>query len=143
MAASITTTTTNENFETYSLIWLDASVNNSKENLKAQQKLRACINHLLTFETEQQSLEYIQSISQDDRIILIVSGSLGRNIVPQIVSLRQIIAIYIYCMDVIVNKKWSHSYVKIKGVHNRLDDLIKQIKLDQIQREVKSKKVYR
>lgn len=135
MAASITTTTTNENFETYSLIWLDASVNNSKENLKAQQKLRACINHLLTFETEQQSLEYIQSISQDDRIILIVSGSLGRNIVPQIVSLRQIIAIYIYCMDVIVNKKWSHSYVKIKGVHNRLDDLIKQIKLDQIQRE--------
>lgn len=88
-----------ENLETYCLIWLDAAVNSSKENLKAQQKLRATINHLLSFEEEQQCLHHMDSLPKGDRVVLIVSGRLGRMIVPKIIQVRQIISIYVYCMD--------------------------------------------
>jgi len=99
--------------KTYTLIWLDANVNNSKENLKAQQQLRSIISCLFTFDNDERCLEYISSSSKDARIILITSGSFGRNIVPQIVSLSQIIAIYIYCMDKKANKQWSQQFSKV------------------------------
>ncbi len=95
----------NENLETYCLIWLDASVNGSQENIQAQQQLRSSINYLLTFQDDQQYLQYIDSVPKDDRIVLIVSGRLGRIIVPQIVQLRQIISIYVYCMDKKANEQ--------------------------------------
>ena len=56
-----------ENRETYCLIWLDPSINSSKENIQAQKQLRTLINHLLTFEDDQECLKYIHSLSKDDR----------------------------------------------------------------------------
>jgi hypothetical protein len=72
-----------ENLETYCLIWLDTSVNELPENIRAQKELRKSINHLITFENDQQCLEYIESLSKDDRIILIVNGRFGHIIVPK------------------------------------------------------------
>ncbi len=102
-----------ENLETYCLIWLDASVNSSPENVKVQQQLRSSINHLLLFEDDQQCLEYIHSVPKDDRIVFIVSGKFGQIIVPQIVQLRQIISIYIYCTDKKANEEWSRHFTKV------------------------------
>jgi hypothetical protein len=114
MATSmITTTQKDENLETYCLIWLDASVNSSQQNIDAQKQLRASINHLLTFEDDQQCLQYIHSLPKDDRTVLIVSGKLGRIIVPKIVQLRQIISIYVYCMDKKANEQWASQFSKV------------------------------
>ena len=103
-----------ENLETYCLIWLDAAVNKSKENIEAQTKLRASINHLLTFEDEQGCLDYINTLPTDDRIVLIVSGRLGRSIVPEIVKFRQVISIYVYCIDKKGNEEWSSKFAKVR-----------------------------
>lgn len=103
-----------ENLETYSLLWLDAAVNKSKENIEAQTKLRASINHLLTFEDEQGCLDYINTLSTDDRTVLIVSGRSGRSIVPNIVKFRQVISIYVYCMDKKGNEEWSSEFSKVR-----------------------------
>ncbi len=113
MANAVSLSKTNKNLETYGLIWLDASVNNSQENIQAQQQLRASINHLLTFEDAQLCLQYINSLPKDDRSVLIVSGRSGRIIVPQIVHLRQIIAIYVYCMDKKANEQWALHFSKV------------------------------
>ncbi len=109
----ITTTQKDENLETYCLIWLDAAVNSSKENIAAQKQLRASINHLLPFENDQQCLQYIHSLPKDDRTVLIVSGRLGRIVVPQIVQFRQIISIYVYCMDKKANEQWASQFSKV------------------------------
>jgi hypothetical protein len=106
-------TQNNQNRETYSLIWLDASVNCSQENIQAQKQLRASINHLLTFEDNDRCLEYIRSVSENDRIVLIVSGRLGRNIVSKIAHFRQIISIYVYCMDKPANEEWAQHFPKV------------------------------
>jgi hypothetical protein len=102
-----------QNLETYFLIWLDAAVNSSKENVEAQQQLRTSINHLTTFDDDNECEEYIRSVSREDRIVLIVSGQLGQKIVPRIHQFRQISSIYVYCMDKKKNKQWAQDFSKV------------------------------
>jgi hypothetical protein len=111
--ASLTQQT--QNLETYSLIWLDAAVNSSQENVDAQQQLRTSINHLRIFEDDNQCEEYIRSVPEEDRIIMIVSGRLGQHIVPRIHHLRQVFSIYVYCMNNEKNEKWAGKFDKVRS----------------------------
>lgn len=101
------------NVETFSLIWLDATVNTSPENIKSQSILRESINQLKTFDNGDECIKYIEYLSANDRIILISSGSLGRSIVPRIHELRQIFSIYIYCMNKEANEQWTKKFIKV------------------------------
>ncbi|CAF3945779.1 unnamed protein product, partial [Rotaria sp. Silwood1] len=68
---------------------------------------------------------------------MIVSGRLGQEIVPSIHKLRQVISIYVYCMDKEVNRKWVDKFAKVKAVIVELDELIVRIKTDyKIQKKV-------
>jgi hypothetical protein len=103
----------NNNLETFSLLWLDAQVETSDENRQAQKQLRNIINHLKTFDNENDCQQYILSIPLQDRVVVIVSGRLGRTIVPHIHHRRQIISIYVYCMDKQANEQWSKNFTKV------------------------------
>ncbi len=101
------------NVETFSLIWLDATVNTSPENIQSQEILRESIDQLKTFDNGDECIKYIEYLSANDRIILISSGSLGRSIVPRIHELRQIFSIYIYCMNKEANEQWTKKFIKV------------------------------
>jgi len=101
------------NLTTYPLIWLDSLVNTSEENLDGQKLIRASIDHLKKFDNVNKCEEYIRSIAQDERIILIVSGRLGREIIPRIHQLRQVSSIYVYCLDKSANEQWAKQYKKV------------------------------
>jgi uncharacterized protein (DUF4213/DUF364 family) len=103
------------NLETFSAVWLDASVNTTEENIQAQEQLRAVINHVKTFEDDKNCEDYIRTISENDRIVLIASGQLGKEIVPRIQQLRQIFSIYIFCLNIKANEKWSKEYIKVNS----------------------------
>jgi plasmid stabilization system protein ParE len=103
-----------DNLETFSLIWLDAKVNKTRDNRRAQQKLRHIINHIKIFKDQQQCEQYILLLSPQDRVVLIVSGQCGRQLVPQIHQLRQISSIYVYCMDKEGNEQWAKDYTKVE-----------------------------
>ncbi len=95
------------------LIWLDANVN-VKETRDTEQNLRSIINHLRKFQDVKQCQEFIEQISEKKRLVLIVSGRLGQQIVPSIHKLRQVISIYVYCMDKKSNEKWACKFPKVK-----------------------------
>ncbi|CAF4142408.1 unnamed protein product [Rotaria sordida] len=117
----------------FCLLWLDINV---YENRDIEQKLRSITNDLRKFYDVKQCQEYIEQTSEKDRFILIVSGSLGREIVPSIHKYPQIISIYIYCVDKEGNEQWSSKYSKVKGVVVHHDDLVLQIKTEhQIQKQ--------
>ena len=101
------------NIATNYLIWLDSPVNKSEENIQAQQILRASINRLLTFDDDELCLQYIGALSNDDRVVLIVSGRLGQIFVPQVAFLRQIESIYVYCMNKKVSEQWARHFIKV------------------------------
>ncbi|CAF0851784.1 unnamed protein product [Adineta steineri] len=124
---------TSNNLETYSLIWVDSSVN-SIENRNAQQQLRSTINHIQVFESIIECESYIRQ-SEHDEILLIVSGQLGSVIVPLIHSLRQINSIYVYCLNASKHKSWSSKFIKIRSIVTDLNELIAEIKVDRKRRE--------
>jgi hypothetical protein len=99
--------------ETFCLIWLDA---NSQDTRDTEQKLRSIINRFMKFKDVEKCQKYIENQSQKDRIVLIVNGRLGREIVPCIHMLRQVISIYVYCMDKEGNKQWADKFLKVKYV---------------------------
>ena len=87
-----------------------------------------------TFDDQNQCLQRILSLSTQDRLVLIVSGRCGRQLVPQIHHLRQVSSIYVYCMDKKANEQWAKDFIKIKSVIVELNDLIHIIKQDQTNR---------
>ena len=88
----------------FSLIWLDSNPNESQTT---EQKLRNIINQFKKFQDIQSCRDFIETTCEQDRLILIVSGKLGRELVPNIHQLRQIISIYIFCKNKPINKEWS------------------------------------
>jgi hypothetical protein len=118
MAQSLTPTTERErNLETFTLIWLDASVNVSEHCRSTQQQLRRIIDYLILFDDVRACLTYIRNQSNTSRIIVITSGRFGRIIVPQLIESRQIVSIYVYCADRKANLEWSISYNKVITFH--------------------------
>ncbi|CAF5173350.1 unnamed protein product, partial [Rotaria sp. Silwood1] len=88
-------------FEIFCLIWLDDNTT-AEDNRDTEQKLRSIINRLKKFQDVKQCQKYIEERSQNERVVMIVSGRLGSEIVPSIHKLRQVISIYVYCMEVIL-----------------------------------------
>ena len=109
-------TSSDENLETFSVIWLYADVNVLEENIVAQQKIRSFINHLKIFDDVKQCEQHIRLMSEDDRIVLIVCGQLARDIIPRIHSLRRVVDVYFYCVDEQQNEAWSMKYSKVKYI---------------------------
>lgn len=120
MTGSTASFVVEENLETFSLIWLDAAVNDSQENLDAQQQLRTSINYLKTFDNDAIFEEYVRSTSKDDRIVLIISGRFGVTVVPKIHPLRQITSIYVYCQDKKRNEAWAKEFKKVRSIQSNL-----------------------
>ncbi|CAF4883973.1 unnamed protein product, partial [Rotaria sp. Silwood1] len=119
------------NLETFSLLWLDAEVNTTEDNKRAQKRLRSIINHLEIFHDQNECQQYINSCSEHDRVVLIISGRLSKELIPQLHNLRQVSAFYIYCWDKKAYKDWAKQFSKIKGVVVKVDDLIRQVTMDQ------------
>jgi hypothetical protein len=103
--------TENENFI---LIWLDAGVNISEENLNAQKELRTIITNFKAFENIDTCHKYITSLSEENQVILIVSGRFGEELVHQIHKLAHVLAIYVFCMDHAKNSGWAKKFKKVK-----------------------------
>ncbi|CAF4086481.1 unnamed protein product, partial [Rotaria sordida] len=118
-----------KDFEFFCLIWLDANTN-AKDNRDTEQKLRSIINRLKKFQHANECQKYIEERSQHERVVMIVSGTLGREIVPRIHKHRQVISIYVYCFDKKRNKEWADKYGKVKAVVTELDELISRIQAD-------------
>ncbi|CAF1170366.1 unnamed protein product [Rotaria sp. Silwood1] len=94
-------------------VWLDASANsNSSSFKKVEKQLKAKLENLITFNAINDFKEFIE-IHDNQTILLIVSASYGRQIVPEIHNLRQLLAIYVYCANIESNIQWAKDYTKV------------------------------
>lgn len=101
------------NVENLVLMWADASVNSNKENLQAQATLTKTHNRLKKFQSVTDCEQAIQQLSKTDRVILIVSGSFGKELIPRVHELEQVLTIYIFCMDQARYLEWARDYKKV------------------------------
>jgi hypothetical protein len=104
---------TTSNLESFTCLWLDQNVNSTQDNRDTLQELRQVINHLRTFQNGAECEQYIRQITQE-KVVLIVSGSLGRQVVPRLHDLPQFSACYVFCQDKKANEEWANKYDKVK-----------------------------
>lgn len=122
------------NIEVYTLIWLDKYANDSQETIAAQKYLRLAINYFKIFKTSVECVNYIKKSSKDRRFVLIVSGRLGQEAVPEIHDCQQVSAIYVYCLDRAKNEQWAKQYRKIRHIITDLKKLVNKISEEQTER---------
>ncbi|CAF3028710.1 unnamed protein product [Rotaria socialis] len=111
------------------IIWLDSEANNSEDNLFTQQTLFQVFDNVEIYDSENECQQLIESKSNNS-FLIIVSGRLSRQIIPNINELRQVSGIYIYCMDKSRHEEWSKQYSKIKAIIVDLTALVSQIRSD-------------
>lgn len=98
-------------------VWLDGSVDATEANNKIQKKLCQIIENLRTFDNVEVCEKYLRKTTKES-LILIVSGTFGRQILPSIHDLPQLISFYVFCQDKKGNEQWATKYSKVNN-HRR------------------------
>ncbi|CAF4248771.1 unnamed protein product, partial [Didymodactylos carnosus] len=114
--------------ECFEIIWLDAHIDEkTNDNSNTITQLQCVVNNnLKTFDNPDQCSDYISSI-QNQKIFLIVSGSFGQIVVPQVHALTQIELIYVFCFDKAKHEKWTNKYKKIVGAFSDIDSICNKL----------------
>ncbi|UJR29707.1 hypothetical protein I4U23_017256 [Adineta vaga] len=96
-------------------------------------KLREIVNFLRTFNDCISCECWLQQrqTNSTDKIILIISNELGRELIPKIHHLSQIISIYIFDMVKNNNSNWSNTFQKIRAVLTESMELLSTIESNQ------------
>ncbi len=103
----------NDQLEIFCLVWLDDNTD-SKDARKNNPKLLSIINRLENFGNVKDCRKFVEQRSQEERLIMIVNGRLGQDIVPSIHQFRQVVSIYVYCANKEGNEKWTRNFKKVK-----------------------------
>ena len=103
------------NYEDITLIWMDENVNENFDCLDTKCRLNIIVNYLKVFDNAQETIDYVRS-AVNEHLFLIVSGSLGENVVSQISNEYQLKFIYVFCMNREEHSQWTCQYEKISGI---------------------------
>lgn len=114
------------NLESFTCLWLDRTVNSSEDNLETLRELRQIINDLRTFDNIDQCEKYIRQITEE-KVVLIVSGAFGQQIVSRIHNLPQFSACYVFCQNKKVNEEWAKQYPKVKSFSRKIQQIFYSI----------------
>ena len=129
-----TTTNTSENIvktaaddlqtmETFVLVWLATNA----EMVTGITKLLRFGNYLRIFDDPDACIDYVTDRRQE-KVFLVVSNSVGEQIVPLIYRIHEIYSIYVYCSNEVEHTVlWAQLYRKVRGVFIDIDSICKQL----------------
>ena len=117
-------------FQNFLLVWLDANFNESSADFKSSLKyLRQVVASIETFTDAEECVKFLDQI-QKEKAFMIVSGSLGRQVVPEIESKPQLEAIYVFCGNKAAHEQWANKIPKVKGVYTDIKPICKALQID-------------
>ncbi|CAF1137441.1 unnamed protein product [Adineta steineri] len=106
------------------LIWLDNNINdNNTDCSNTIKQLKRVVNNINTFTDGEECIEFIQTIT-NNKICMIVSGSVGQDIVRHVHKMSQVDTIFIFCN----NQEWHKQWPKIKGVFTDITSICETLK---------------
>ncbi|CAF1427501.1 unnamed protein product [Adineta steineri] len=98
------------------LVWLDNDINeNNADCTNTIKQLQRVVNNVSTFTNGEKCIEFIQTIN-NNKVCMIVSGALGKHIVPRVHHMSQVDTIFIFCTHQECHKQSVKEWPKIKGV---------------------------
>ena len=110
------------------LIWLDTNINiKNKDCGNTVTQLRRVVNDINTFTDGEDCIQFINTIN-DNKVCMIISGSLGQHIVPRVHSMSQVDSIFIFCGNKKHHEQWAKEWSKIKGVFTEITPICEALK---------------
>ena len=116
--------------QNFLLVWLDADLDESKVDFKnSLEQLRNVVAYITIFKDVGECIQFLNEINQE-KISMIVSGLLGRLVVPDVENMTQIQSIDIFCGNKTVHEEWSDKISKVKGVYTEIELICKALQID-------------
>ncbi|CAF0733485.1 unnamed protein product [Rotaria sordida] len=116
--------------QNFLLVWLDANIDESKEDFQNTLKqLRRIVASITTFTDSQQCFDYLRGITKE-KVFMIVSGSLGQKIAPEMEAIPQLETVYVFCSNQSYHKQWAYKIPKIKGVYTKIEPICEALEID-------------
>lgn len=114
--------------QNFLLVWVDTNIDETKVDFQnSLTQLRSVVNDVKTITKPDQCVQFLKSIQQE-KAFLIVSGSLGQHLIPDIHSFSQLDVIYIFCNDQKRHEHWSRKWTKVKGVHTNIKPICEALR---------------
>lgn len=104
-----------QNKESIRLVWLDGNIDDSADSLHTQ-KLLLDFNPAAQFYTDKIRCINVIKCMKQEQVLLIISGALAREVLPEIHGLRFLIAVFIFCRNRDYHIKIMSEYSKIIDV---------------------------
>jgi hypothetical protein len=115
-----------ENKEDFALVWLDENIDDSPDSLQTQMRLRNVINYCQFYTNTQLCLDFMRTVNSE-KIFLVISGFLARNILPKIHSLRSVASVFLFCVNCHEHKSLLDQYPKLVKIFTDENSLIEAI----------------
>ncbi|CAF0823526.1 unnamed protein product [Adineta steineri] len=105
--------------------------NNINENnadcSNTTKQLKRVINNVDTFTGGEECVKFIRAIN-NNKVCMVVSGSLGQHIVPHVHGMAQVDTIFVFCNNQEWHEEWAKEWSKIKGVFTDITSLCEALK---------------
>jgi tetratricopeptide (TPR) repeat protein len=114
--------------QNFLLVWLDSSIDETKEDYRNTiTHLQRIVNAINLFTNTDQCIAFLTEV-KNEKVFLIVSGSLGQTIMPTIHEMSQLDSIYIFCRNKPNHDQWAKEWPKIKGVFTQIIPICESLK---------------
>ena len=126
------TTQRRTNVQRFRIAWLEQKVISPKEYADSRRQLKAMTHSFKAFSNADECAESLFSFSHTkDGILLIVSETLGKDVLPLVHSLPHIHRIYLYSSNPSHAESWTKQYEKVRGnVFPNIQSICDQIQAD-------------
>ena len=75
-----------------------------------------------TFTDGEECVDFLGDI-EDEKVCMVISGSLGQQIVPLVHNMPQVDSILIFCSNHKYHKEWVRNWSKIKGLFTQIESI--------------------
>ena len=110
------------------LILLDSQHNESDHSIRHPiAQFRNLFNNSRTFSDATNCANFINEM-KDFKAYMVVSGTLGEQIVPSVHVMPQLNSIYVFCSEKLHDEQWPRNWSKVKGIFTESFSLYKALK---------------
>ena len=104
----------------YRLVWVDGNFSESDGDCQnTLRQLRTVVNDVKVFTESTACVDFLREVSEE-KVFVIVSGALGKDLVPRIHALPQLDTIYIFCGNRERHKPWTEEWSKVKDAYTQI-----------------------
>jgi hypothetical protein len=104
-----------ENKETFTLIWFDPNKGEYEIEIDTMKTLRAINDYILVYTNYKECISYIESV-KNENIFLVISGTWAPFVLSSIINLKQLEVVYIFDTDREQHLYLMEKYSKISGI---------------------------